>query len=130
MEDSYFNQFMGWRNQLVIATKNFGEKQSLSPIQILTLFKDMDEQLKLVYWLVDIVGCPERNICGTMLPYNVDKPESLYAQVRLFSRKRKAEKLLETVSVNYILEERKNLLVVLISKYVKNTAKQSVWNVL
>ena len=54
--------------------------------------EDMDEQLELAHNVVDVMDRPDRKICATLLRYNVDKPESLYAQVRLFARKKEVEK--------------------------------------
>ena len=87
MGQSDFNQIMRKRNQLVIAAENFEEKQNLSPIQKPTMSKDMDEQLKLAHRLVDVVDRRKRKLCVTTLPYNVNKLESSYGQVRLFARK-------------------------------------------
>ena len=67
-----FNQFMRLRNQLVNAAENFGREENLTPVLISTMSKDMDEQPKLAQKVVDIV----RNVCVTLLRYNVDKPES------------------------------------------------------
>ena len=63
-----------------------------------TMSKDMDEQLKLAHKVVDVVNRANRKICVTLLRYNVDKPESSYAQVQLFARK-KDEKFQQVVYV-------------------------------
>ena len=47
MNEADFNQFIRLRNQLVIAAENFARDESLSPVLIPTMAKDMDEQLKL-----------------------------------------------------------------------------------
>ena len=52
-----------------------------------TMSKDIDEQLKLAHRVVDVVDRPNRKFCVIMLRYNVDQPESSYAQVRIFARK-------------------------------------------
>ena len=96
-----FSQFMRLRNRLVIAAENFGREENLSPVLIPKTFEDMDEQFKLVHKVVDVVDRPYKKICVTLLRYNVDKPESSYAQVRLFLR----EKFPQTVYENYKLEE-------------------------
>ena len=49
----------------------------------------MEEQLKLVHKVIDVV----------------DSPKTSYAQVRLFGRKREEDKLQQIVSVNYKLNE-------------------------
>ena len=66
---------------------------------------DMDEQLKLAQKIVDVVDWANRKICVTLLPYNVVKPESSFAQVRLFARKKEDEKFQQVVYFNYNLEE-------------------------
>ena len=88
-----FNQFMRLRNQLVKAAENFTREEKLTPVQIPTRSKNMDEQLKLAHKVVDVVDRANRKICVTLLRYNVDTPESSYAQVRLFARKRRARNL-------------------------------------
>ena len=58
MGASDFNQFVRLRNQLILAAKHFGRGQILSPIQITTISKDMEEQLKLARKVVDVVDLP------------------------------------------------------------------------
>ena len=67
--------------------------------------RDMDEQLKLAHQEVDVLDRANRKICVTLLRYNVDKPESSYAQVRLFARKKEDETSQQVVYVNYTHEE-------------------------
>ena len=83
-----FNHFMRLRNQPVNAAENFAREENLTPVLIPTLSRDMDEQLKLAHKVVDVVDRTNRKVCVTLLRYNVDKPESSYAQVRLFARKK------------------------------------------
>ena len=78
---------MRLRNQLINAAKNIAREENFTPVLIHTMSKDIDEQLKLAHKVVDIVD-RNRKICVTLLRYNVDKPESSYAQVRLFARKK------------------------------------------
>ena len=92
MGEADFNQFMRLRNQLVNVAENFAREDSLTPVLIPTMSKDMDEQLKLAHKVVDVVDWTNRKICVTLLRYNVDNPESSYAQVRLFARKKEDEK--------------------------------------
>ena len=75
--------------------------------------KDMDEQLKLAHKLVDVMDRANRKICVILLRCNVDKPESSYAQVWLFARKKKDEKFQQVVQMNYQLEEFIDLLAVM-----------------
>ena len=84
MREADFNQLLRQRNQLVVAADNLLREQSLSPVLQSTLSKDMDEQLKLVQKVIDVVDRPNRRISVTLLRYKVDNPETSYAQVRLF----------------------------------------------
>ena len=91
MGEADFNQFSRQRNQLVVAADNFLRKQNLPPVLQSTLSKDMEEQLKLVHKVNDVVDRPNRRICMTLLRYKVDNPETSYAQVRLFGWKKQEE---------------------------------------
>ena len=99
MGEADFNQFMRLRNQLVNAAKNIAGEENLNPVLIPTMSKDIDEELKLAQKVVDVVNRANRKICVTLLRYNVDKPESSYAQVRLLARNKEDEKLQQNVYV-------------------------------
>ena len=101
MSESDFNQFVQQRNQLFLAADNFLREQNLSPVLQPTLSKDMEEQLKLVHKVIDVLNCPNRRICFTLLRYKLDNPETSYAQARLFGRKNEEEKFQQIVYVNY-----------------------------
>ena len=130
MRETDFNQFIRKRNQLVVAADIFLREQSLSLVLQSTLSKDMEEHLKLVHKLIDIVHCPKRRICVTLLRYKVDNPDTSYAQVRLFGRKTDEEKFQQTVYVSYKLDELAYLLDVMNSVYDKEIANQPICNVL
>ena len=100
-----FNQFIRQRNQLFVAADNFLRQQNLSPVLQSTLSKNMEEQMKLVHKVIDVVDRPQRGICVALLRYKVDNPETSYAQVRLFERKMEDEKFQQIVYVNYKLDE-------------------------
>ena len=125
-----FNQFMRLRNQLVNAAENFAREENLTPVQILTMSKDMDEQLKLSRKVVDVVDRANRKIFVTLLRYNVDNLEISYAQVRLFARKKEDENFQQAVYVNYKLEEFIYLLDVKNSVYDKVINIQPICKVL
>ena len=97
MGEANFNQFMRLRNQLVNAAKKSAREENLTPVLVPTMSKDVDEQLKLAFKVVDVVERADRKICVTLLRYNVDKPESSYAQVRQLARKREDEKFQQIV---------------------------------
>ena len=129
MGEADFNQFMRLRNQLVNAAENFAREEILIPVLILTMSKDMDEQLKLAHKVVDVVDRAKRKICVTLLQYNEDKPESSYAQVRLFARKKEDEEFQQVVYVNYKLEQFIYLLDVLNFVFDKVITNQPICNV-
>ena len=96
MGEADFNQFIRQRNQLVVAGDIFLREENLSPVLQSTLCKNMEEQLKLVQNVIDVVDRPNRKVCVTILRYKADNPDSSYAQVRLFGgrwRKKNFNKL-------------------------------------
>ena len=105
MGEADFKQFIRQRNQLVVAADNFLREQNLSPVLQSTLSKDMEEQLKLVHKVIDVLDRPKQRICVTLLRYKVHNPQTSYAQVRLFGRKKEEEKFQQIVYVTYKLEE-------------------------
>ena len=126
MGEADFNQFIRQRNQLVPAADNYLREQNLPPFLQSTLSKDMEEQLNLVHR----VDCPRRRICVTLLRYNLNNPESSYAQIRLFGRKTNEEKLQQIVYVNFKLDEFVCLVDVMNPVYDKVSANQPICNVL
>ena len=81
MGEPDFNQFMRLRKQLAIGTENFRREEHLSPVLIPTMSIVMDEQLKLVQKVFDIVERANRKICVfsvTMLMYSKDKLWSFF----------------------------------------------------
>ena len=125
-----FNQFIRQRNQLVVAADNFLREENLSPVLQSTLCKDMEEQLKLVHKVFDVVDRSKRSICVTLVRYKADNPDTSYAQIRLFGRKTEEEKFQQIVYVNYRLDEFIYLLEVMNSVYDKVIANQPICNVL
>ena len=125
-----FNQFIRQRNQLVVAADNFLKEQNLSQVLQSTLSKDMEEQLKLVHKVINVVDRPNRMICVTLLRYKLDNPETFYAQVRLFGRKKEEENFQQIVYINYRLDKFVYLLDVMNSVYDKVIANQTIRNVL
>ena len=100
MGEADFNQFIRQRNTLVVAADNFLGKQKLSPVLQSTLSKDMEKQLNLVHKMIDVVDCPNRRICVTLLQYKADNPDFSYAQIRFIGRKKEEEKIQKNVYVN------------------------------
>ena len=90
----------------------------------------MEEQLKLVHKVIDVVDRRKRRICVKVLRYKADNPETSYAQVRLFGRKTEEEKIQQIVHVNYRLDEFIHLPDVMNSVYDKVIANQPICNVL
>ena len=100
-----FNQFIRQRTQLVVAADNFLREQNMSPVLQSPLSKDREEQLKPVHKVIDVVDRPNRRICVTLLQYKLDNPETSYAQVRLFGRKKEEENYQLIVYVNYKFDD-------------------------
>ena len=98
---SDFNQFVRLKNQLVFAARSFVREENLTPSQIATLSKDLEQPFRLVHKLVDVVDRPYRKICLILLPHNLDKPESFDAQIRTFARKKAENKLQKFLNVKY-----------------------------
>ena len=128
MEEADFNQFIRQKNQLIFAADNILTEQNLSPVLQSTLSKDMEEQLKFVHKVIDVVDCAKRSICVTLLRYKVDNPQTSYDQVRLFGRKKEEEKFQQIVYVKYKLDEVVYLLDAMNSLYDKVIAKQPICN--
>ena len=130
MGEADFKHFIRQRNQLVVAADHFLREQNLSPVLQSTLSKDMEEQLKLVHEVIDVVDRSNRRISVTLLRYKVDNPDTSYAQVRLFGSKTEEEKFQQIVYVNYKLDEFIYLLDVMNSVYDKVIANQPICNFL
>ena len=130
MEEADFNQIIRQRNHLVVAAVNFLRDRNLSPVLQSTLSKDMEEQLKLVHKVIDVVDCPNRGISVTLLRNKVDNPETSYAEVRLFGRKKEEQSFQQIVYVNYKLDDFVYLLDVMNSVYDKVIANKPICNVL
>ena len=130
MGEADSNQFIWQRSQLVVAPDNFLREQKLSPVLQSTLSKDKEEQPKFVHKVIDVVNCPNRRICLTLLRYKVDNPETSYAQVQLFGRKKEEEKFQQIVYINYKLDEFIYIHDVMNSVYDNVIANQPICNVL
>ena len=109
--------------------KTLLEGENLTPVLVHTMSKDMGEQLKLAHKVIEVVDRANRKVCVALLRYNVDKPESSYAQVLLFARKKEDEKFQQVVYVKYKLEEFIYLLDVMNSVYDKVITNQPICNV-
>ena len=128
MGQADFNQFFRQRNQLVVAADNFLTEQNFSPVLFFPLSKDMEEQLKLVHKVIDVVDGPSRRFFVTLLRYKMDNLQTSYAQVRLFGRKNEQENFQQIVYVNYKLDGYVYLLDVIPWVYDKVIANQPFWN--
>ena len=84
MGEADFNRIIRLTHQLVIAAKNFGREENLWPVLIPTMSKDMHEQFKLAYKVIDLVHQAKRKIFVTLQRYIKEELESSYAQVRFF----------------------------------------------
>ena len=91
--------------------------------------KDLDEQLKHVQKAITIVDRPRRKIIATMKKYCLDKPESTYVQLRLFTRNSEHDKFQRLVFVNYEYDEFLCLLDVITSISDQVLSNQSLCNI-
>ena len=130
MGEADFNQFIRQRNQLVVAADKFLREQFLTPVLQSTLSRDMEEQLKLVHKVIDVVDCLNRRICVTLLRYKLVNPESSYVRVRLFGRKTEEEKLQHIVYLNFKRDEFVRLFDIMGSVYDKVVDNQPICKVL
>ena len=55
MGEADFIQFFRLRNQLVVSARDFSKDENLPPVQEKLLAKDMEDQLKLTYRVVEVV---------------------------------------------------------------------------
>ena len=130
MGEADFNKFMRLSNQLVNAAENFAGEENLTWVLIPTVSRDIDEQLKLALKVVGVVARTNRKMCVPLLRYDMDKPESSFAQVELFARKEEDEKFQQVVYVIYKHEEFIYLLDVMNSVSDKVISNQPICNVL
>ena len=94
-----FTQFNRLKNQLVNGADKFGREETFQPMLIPRRSQDKDDPLELAEKMIDVVDRAKILTCVTLLRYNVEKPESSYAQVRLFSKKKEEEKFQQNVYV-------------------------------
>ena len=111
-------------------SRQLSQRTKFVPVLRSTLSKDMEEQPRLVHKVIVVVDRSIGRIYVTLLRYKVDKPETFYVQVRLFRGKKGEEKFLQTVYVNYKLNDFVYLLAVMNSVYDKVIASQPSCNVL
>ena len=130
MGETDFNQFIRLRYQLVVAVRDFSKQEKLPPVQMKLLAEAMEEQLKLTHKVLEVVDRPDRKICVTMLRYKVEKPETSFAEVRLFGRRKGEEKFNQIVYVNYYFDDFIYLLDVMNSAYDKVIASELLCKVL
>ena len=64
----------------------------MSPKQITTTFRGIEEQINLVPKVIDVVDEPNTKLCVTLLLYSVDEPESSPAQGQIVARKKEEDK--------------------------------------
>ena len=77
----------------------------MCPVRIPTKSEDLDEQPKIGHKVVNVVDQANRKICVTLLRHNADKPQSSFAQIQFFLRKKDVKKFQQIFCVKYKLEE-------------------------
>ena len=130
MGEADLNRLMRLRNQLVPTKENFAREGNLSPVLIPTMSKDTDGQFEMAHKVIDVLDQANRRICVTLLRYNVEKPYSSYAEVRVFAKKKEEKKFQQIVCMNYKLDELMYLLGLMDSVYDKVFTNKPIFNVL
>ena len=116
-------------NPIAQAVREFSTDETLKEVVTSPLSKDSDEQLKHVQKAITIVDRPKRKILATMKKYCMDKPESTYVQLRLFTRNSEQDKFQQLVFVNYKNDEFLYLLDVITSISDQVLSNQSLCNI-
>ena len=97
-----FKQPLCLRHPIVLAVREFSTDEMLKEVVTSPLSK---EQLKHVQKPITIVDRPKRKIFATMKKYCMDKPESTYVQLRLFTRNSEHDKFQQLIFINYKYDE-------------------------
>ena len=118
MGERHFNDFMRMKNELVIAVAEFRKLQNLQPAPE-NFTRDMEDQLKMMHQVYNVVDQPHRKIYVTMLRYKVDNPDSTYVQIRLFGKMQKDGNFVQLTYVNYKQQEFLHLLDIMDYSYAQ-----------
>ena len=105
-------------NELVIAVAEFRKLQNLQPAPE-NFTRDMEDQLKMMHQVYNVVDRPHRKIYVTMLRYKVDNPDSTYVQIRLFGKMQKDGNFVQITYVNYKQQEFLHLLDIMDYSYAQ-----------
>ena len=124
-----FKKIFCLRNPIVLAVREFSTDETLKEVVTSPLSKDLYEQLKHVQKAITIVDRPKRKIIATLKKYCMDKPESTYVQLRLFTRNSEHDKFQQLVFVNYKYDEFLCLLDVINSISDQVLSNQSLCNI-
>ena len=124
-----FKELLCLRNPIVLAVGEFSTDETLKEVVTSPLSKDLDEQLKHIQKAITIVERPKRKIIATMKKHCMDKPETTYVQLRLFTRNSEHDKLQQLVLVNYKYDEFLYLLDVITSIADQVLSNQSLCNI-
>ena len=124
-----FKQLLCFRNPIVLAVTEVSTDETLKEVVTSALSKDLDEQLKHVQKPITIVDRPKKKINATMKKYCMDKPESTYVQLRLFTRNSEHDKFQQLVFINYKYDEFLYLLDVITSISDQVLSNQSLCNI-
>ena len=128
MGETDFNQFMRWRNWMVFAAEKYAREENLSPMVIQTLFKDMDEQLKLAYKVGRHSGRSKQKDLYDCIAVQCGEATGFLCSVRLFARKKEDKKFQQIVYVRYEVEEFIHFFDVMNSVYDKIITNQPICN--
>ena len=124
-----FKQLFCLRNPIVLAVREFFTDETIREVVTSPLSKGLDEQLKHVQKAISFVDRPKRKIIATMKKYCMEKPESTYVQLRLFTRNSEHDKFQQLVSVNYKYDDFLYLLDVITSISDQVLSNQTLCNI-
>ena len=124
-----FKQLLRFRNPIVQAVGEFSTDETLKKVVTSPLSKYLYEQLKYIQKSITTVDRPKRKVFATMKKYCMDKPESRYVQLRVFTRNSEHDHNQQLVFVNYKYDEFLYLLNVTTSTSDQVLSNQSLCNI-
>ena len=112
------------------SSRKLWRREKIVPLQIPTLSKDTDEQLKLPHGVDDIVDCAKEKKMRDYVVLHCGQAREFICSSPVFFKKVGAEKFQQITSVNYKLDELTYVFDVMKSVYDKVFATQFICNLL
>ena len=100
-----FKKLLYLRNPIAQAVREFSTDETLKENVTSPLSKHLNKQLKLVQKAITVVNPHKRKTFATIKKYCMDKPESTYVQIRLFTRISEHDKFQQLLFVRYKYDE-------------------------